>query len=61
MVNMFPNTDEIPNKWYKIEEVCGHTLNWYDIKEFFIKDFEFIPEDKHLRETTQQIKSFLEK
>jgi hypothetical protein len=60
--HMFPNTlDEIPNKWYKIEEACGHTLNWSDIKENFIKDFKFILEEEHLRETTQQIKSFLEK
>jgi hypothetical protein len=59
---MFPSTlDEIPNKWYKIEEACGHTLNWSDIKEIFIKDLEFIPEEEHLRETTQQIKIFLEK
>jgi hypothetical protein len=33
-LHMFPNTlDEISNKWYKIEEACGHTLNWSDIKE----------------------------
>jgi hypothetical protein len=31
-----------------------------DIKENFIKDFKFIPKEEHLRETTQQIKSFLE-
>jgi hypothetical protein len=59
---MFPNTlDEIPNKWYKIEEACGHTINWSNIKENFIKDFEFTSEEEHLREASQQIKSFLEK
>jgi hypothetical protein len=58
---MFPNTlDEIPNEWYKIEEACGHTLNWSNIKENFIKYFNFIPKEEHLRETTQQIKRFLE-
>jgi hypothetical protein len=62
MVHMFPNTlDEIPNKWYKIEEACGHTLNWSDIKENFVQDFKFTPEEERLREATQQIKIFLEK
>jgi hypothetical protein len=42
--HMFPNTlDDIPHKWYKIEEACGHTFNWNEIKEKFIRDFEFIP------------------
>jgi hypothetical protein len=30
------------------------------LKNFFIKDFEFIPEEEHLKEMTQQIKSFQE-
>jgi hypothetical protein len=60
--HMFPNTlDDIPHKWYKIEEACGHTFNWNEIKENFIRDFEFIPEEAHLREATQEIKNFLEK
>ena len=59
---MFPRKlDEIPNKWYKIEEACGHTLNWFDIKEKFIEDFKFNPEDERLREASHQIKTFLEK
>jgi hypothetical protein len=53
--------DEIPSKWYNIEESCVHTLNWFDIKEKFIEDFEFNLEDEHLREETYQIKSFLKK
>ena len=44
--HMFPNTlDDIPNKWYKIEESCGHTSNWDEIKEKFLQDFEFNPEE----------------
>jgi hypothetical protein len=40
--HMFPNTlYEIPNKWYKIEEECGHTLNWYNINENLFQDFKF--------------------
>jgi hypothetical protein len=32
--HMFPNTlDDIPHKWYKIEEACGHTFNWNEIKK----------------------------
>jgi hypothetical protein len=59
---MFPNTlDDIPHKWYKIEEACGHTFNWNEIKENFIRDFEFIPEEAHLQEATKEIKNFLEK
>lgn len=60
--HMFPKTlDKIPNKWYKIEKACSHILHWFDIKENFIKDFEFISKEEHLKETSQQIKSFLEK
>jgi len=39
---MFPSTlDEIQNKWYKIEEARRHTLNWEEIKQNFVQDFEF--------------------
>jgi hypothetical protein len=59
---MFPNTmDDIPHKWYKIEEACGHTFNWYEIKENFIRDFEFIHKEAHLREATKEIKYFFKK
>jgi hypothetical protein len=58
---MFPSTlDEIPKKWYKIEEACGHTSNWAEIKENFVQDFEFNPEEEHLKDATCQIKIFLE-
>jgi hypothetical protein len=49
--HIIPRTlDEIPNKWYKIEESCGHTLNWEEIKENLVQYFEFNPEEEHLRE-----------
>jgi len=55
---MFPNTlDDI----HKIEEACTHTSNQAEIKENFLQDFEFNPEEEHLRDATQQIKIFLEK
>jgi hypothetical protein len=60
--HMFPNTlDDIPHKWYKIEEVCGHTFDWNEIKNNFLKDFEFRPEEALLQEATREINFFLEK
>jgi hypothetical protein len=57
--HIFQNTlDDIPYKWYKIEEVCGHTFNWNEIKENFIKDFEFRPEEALLQEATREINFF---
>jgi hypothetical protein len=58
---MFPNTlDDIPHKWYKNEEACGHTFDWNEIKPNFIKDFEFKYEEALLNEATREIKKFLE-
>jgi hypothetical protein len=58
---MFPSTlDEIPSKWYKIEEACSHTSNWAEIKRNFVQDFEFNPVEEHLKDATNQIKIFLE-
>jgi len=53
--------DDMPHKWYKIEEACGHTFSWNEIKQNFIRYFKFILEEAHLREATQEIKKFLEK
>jgi hypothetical protein len=59
--HMFPSTlDEIPSKWYKIEEACGHTSNWVEIKENCVQDFEFNPEEEQLKDAAQRLKSFLE-
>jgi hypothetical protein len=59
---LFPNTlDDIPHKWYKIEEACGHTFNWNEIKENFMKDFEFIPKEALWQEVVKEIKKILEK
>ena len=58
---MFPSTlDEIPIKWYKIEESFGHTSNWAEIKINFVQDFKFNLREDHLKDTTNQIKIFLE-
>ena len=41
---------DLPNKWYKMEEARGETFLWHEIRESFIKDFIFIPQDKKLVE-----------
>jgi hypothetical protein len=59
---MFPYTlDDIPHKWYKIEEARGHTFYWNEIKSSFLKNFEFRPEETLLQEVTREINFFLEK
>jgi hypothetical protein len=41
---MFLSTlDDIPKKWYNIEESYDHTSNWDEIKENFVQDFKFNP------------------
>ena len=51
--------DDLPKKWYKMEEEWGETFLWNEIKENFIKDFKFIPEDDQLVEATKQIETFI--
>jgi hypothetical protein len=60
--HMFPNTlEDIPHKWYKIEEACGHTFNWDKIRKNFLKDFKFKLGEALLQEAAKEIKYFLEK
>ena len=59
--HLFPSTlSELPNKWYKMEEAQGQTFLWHELRENFIKDFNFIPQDENLVETTKQIKKFIQ-
>ena len=59
--HLFPSTlADLPNKWYKMEEARGETFLWHKLKENFIKDFKFIPQNKNLVETTKQIKEFIQ-
>jgi hypothetical protein len=56
---MFLNTlDDIPHKWYKIEEEFGHTFDWKLIKGNFIKCFEFRLEEALLQEAVREINFF---
>ena len=43
-----------------MEEALGETFIWQELKENFIKDFRFIPEDAKLVEETEQIKNFIQ-
>jgi len=59
---MFLNIlDDIPHKWYKIEEASGHTFDWNKIKNNFLKDFEFNPKEILPQEETRETINFLGK
>ena len=61
MAHLFPSTlDDLPNKWYKMEETRGDTFVWNELKENFIKDIRFIPEADKMVEATNQIKKFIQ-
>ena len=42
-----------------MEEEQGETFLWNELKENFIKDFKFIPQDDQLVEATKKIKTFI--
>ena len=44
----------------QMEEAQGETFLWHELREIFIKDFSFIPQDENLVETAKQIKAFIE-
>ena len=43
-----------------MEEARGETFLWHELKENFIKDFNFIPQNENLVETAKQIKQFIQ-
>ena len=43
-----------------MEVARGETFLWHELRENFIKDFIFIPQDEKLIETAKQIKTFVE-
>ena len=43
-----------------MEEARGETFLWHELRENFIKDFNFIPQNEKLVETTKQIKEFIQ-
>ena len=60
-LHLFPSTlDDLPSKWFKMEESRGETFVWNELKEKFTKEFKFIPEDEKLAEATKQIKTFIQ-
>ena len=50
----------LTKKRYKMEESQGETFQWHELRENFIKDFIFIPQNEKLVETAKQIKTFIE-
>ena len=43
-----------------MEEYRGEKFLWHELRENFIKDFSFIPQDENLIETAKQMKTFVE-
>ena len=43
-----------------MEEARGETFLWHELRENFIKDFNFIPQNENLVETAKQIKEFIQ-
>ena len=43
-----------------MEEARGETLLWHELRENFIKDFNFTPQNENLVETAKQIKEFIQ-
>ena len=43
-----------------MEEARGKKFLWNELREIFIKDFNFIPKDEKLVEATKQIKTFVQ-
>jgi hypothetical protein len=51
--------DDLPNKWYKLEEARGDTFTWKTIRENFIKYFSFILDDEKLKPAAKQLQQFI--
>ena len=43
-----------------MEEAQGEIFLWHELKENFIKDFNFEPQNENLVETAKQIKAFVQ-
>ena len=57
---MFPHTlDDLPSKWFKLEEARGEMLDWKDIRHNFIMDFQFLSANENITEIVGEIKGFI--
>ena len=45
--------EDLPNKWYKMEEAQRETFSWKTLKENFIKYLSFSPAKECLKEFVQ--------
>ena len=58
--HMFPNTlDDLPSKWFKLEEARGEMIDWKEIRQNFISDFQFQPSNENMKEAVKEIKEFI--
>lgn len=47
--HMFPHTlDDLPSKWFKLEEARGEMLDWKEIRHNFIMDFQFLSANENI-------------
>jgi len=57
---MFLNMlEDLPSKWFKLEETRGETLDWNQVGYNFISDFQFQPTNKSMKEVVKEIKEFI--
>ena len=58
--HLFSTTlDDLPNKWYKLEEARGDTFTWKTLRKIFIKEFSFTPDNEKLKPSTKQFQQFI--
>ena len=58
--HLFPTTlNNLPNKWYKLEEARGDTFTWQTLRENFIKHFSFILNDEKLKPVAKQLQQLI--
>ena len=57
---MFPHTlDDLPSKWFKLEEARGDTLDWKTIRHNFIMDFQLLSATEYITKEVAELQSFI--
>lgn len=51
----------LATKWFKMEEARGETLEWSQVRQNFISDFQFRPSYENLKEAIEEVKEFITK
>jgi len=58
-IGLFLTLDDLLNKWYKLEEAHVQSFQWKELRENFIKDFGFKPDELDLKDAVHKIKYFI--